>query len=39
VADLDALGDDLAIMRSNPDLDPGESVLARLRELVTSGGL
>jgi len=39
VADLDALGDDLAIMRSNPDLDPGESVLTRLRELVSTGGV
>ncbi len=39
VADLDTLGDDLAIMRSNPDLDPVNSVLTRLRELVTTGGL
>lgn len=37
VADLDAFGDDLAIMRSNPDLNPSEAVLARLRELIATG--
>lgn len=39
VADLDALGDDLAIMRSNPDLEPSTSVLVRLRQLVGTGGM
>jgi DNA-directed RNA polymerase specialized sigma24 family protein len=37
VSQLDSLHDDLAIMRSNPDLDPKRSVLLRLRELVASG--
>lgn len=35
-ADIDALHDDLAVMRSNPSLEPASSVIVRLRTLLDS---
>lgn len=39
VGDLDALADDLAIMRSNPEFEPSGSRLVRLRQLLSTGNL